>query len=518
MIKKSILQSISIGLIFVCVTASAAFAQQTTAFTYQGKLTDTGNPANGNYDLQFKLFDTDTVGTGTPQGATLVRNPVTTSAGVFGVQLDFGASVFSGAARYLEIGVRPAGNTGAYTVLAPRQSVSASPYAIQTLNALQLGGIDADQYVTTATVGSSFIKNAATPQTANFNISGNGIVGGNVGIGVSNPQSKLEVNGSTVLTSGGSGGQVIFAAPNGESGMLIRGTSRADIRFDGSSLKLLAGVSTGAPLATNGIVIGTSGNVGIGFTNPATKLQVLSTTAGVSAVYGESATGRGIWGKSTSSRGVYGESNSLEGVFGLSTSGTGVSGNSTSGIGVYGESAVVNSLTAAGVYGKATGSGGIGVIGESNTNNAVGVFGVTTSPAGVAVYARNNSGGRAIYAEGNVAQDLQANGLVKAMIVVDVGGTILRCYNGTTNSSTGTCGFTVTRPLFGVSRIDFGFPVSNRFVSVSAQYGNGSFNPARNNSGANYRLFGNTSVEVFTFLADDGADTFPIYEFTLILF
>ena len=30
---------------------------QTTAFTYQGKLTDAGNPANGNYDLQFQLFD-----------------------------------------------------------------------------------------------------------------------------------------------------------------------------------------------------------------------------------------------------------------------------------------------------------------------------------------------------------------------------------------------------------------------------------------------------------------------------
>lgn len=35
---------------------SAALAQ-TTAFTYQGKLTDAGNPANGNYDLQLKLFD-----------------------------------------------------------------------------------------------------------------------------------------------------------------------------------------------------------------------------------------------------------------------------------------------------------------------------------------------------------------------------------------------------------------------------------------------------------------------------
>ncbi len=43
---------------------------QTTAFTYQGKLTDTGSPASGNYDMQFKLFDTVTVGTGTQQGST----------------------------------------------------------------------------------------------------------------------------------------------------------------------------------------------------------------------------------------------------------------------------------------------------------------------------------------------------------------------------------------------------------------------------------------------------------------
>ena len=51
-----------------------AVQAQTTAFTYQGKLTDAGNPANGNYDLQFKLFDTVTVGTGTQPGATLVAD------------------------------------------------------------------------------------------------------------------------------------------------------------------------------------------------------------------------------------------------------------------------------------------------------------------------------------------------------------------------------------------------------------------------------------------------------------
>src|SRR5689334_16479010 len=33
---------------------------QTTAFTYQGKLSDGANSANGNYDIQFKLFDTAT--------------------------------------------------------------------------------------------------------------------------------------------------------------------------------------------------------------------------------------------------------------------------------------------------------------------------------------------------------------------------------------------------------------------------------------------------------------------------
>ncbi len=36
----------------VCWLAPSA-AAQTTAFTYQGRLTDNGVPANGNYDLLF---------------------------------------------------------------------------------------------------------------------------------------------------------------------------------------------------------------------------------------------------------------------------------------------------------------------------------------------------------------------------------------------------------------------------------------------------------------------------------
>src|SRR5258706_8127147 len=98
----------------MCCWVDTAWAQQTTKFNYQGVLTNAGSPANGNFDLQFRLFDTVTPGTGIQQGGTLVLTPVTVSAGVFTVALDFGPSVFGGADRYLEVGVRPAGMAAGY--------------------------------------------------------------------------------------------------------------------------------------------------------------------------------------------------------------------------------------------------------------------------------------------------------------------------------------------------------------------------------------------------------------------
>ena len=63
---------------------------QTTAFTYQGRLTDGGSPANGSYILQFKLFDA--VLGGTQIGATISDVSVTAANGVFSTTLDFGAA------------------------------------------------------------------------------------------------------------------------------------------------------------------------------------------------------------------------------------------------------------------------------------------------------------------------------------------------------------------------------------------------------------------------------------------
>src|SRR3974377_2184614 len=84
---------------------STAFAQG-TAFTYQGRLNDGANPANGVYDLQFAIFDW--AGGGTQQGGTLNTLATTVSNGLFTVMLDFG-NQFPGAPRWLEIGVRTNG-------------------------------------------------------------------------------------------------------------------------------------------------------------------------------------------------------------------------------------------------------------------------------------------------------------------------------------------------------------------------------------------------------------------------
>ena len=108
--------------------AVAALANK--AFTYQGMLRLGGQPVNGNCDLQFSLWNALTAGTqlgGTQTVTSSVAN------GLFTVLLNdaaqFGDTAFNGQAVWIETGVRCPGGSGVYTLLAPRQALTAAPLA-----------------------------------------------------------------------------------------------------------------------------------------------------------------------------------------------------------------------------------------------------------------------------------------------------------------------------------------------------------------------------------------------------
>ena len=107
-------------------------AGQSTAFTYQGALRQSGVAANGGFDMVFKLFDAVT--NGTQSGATVTNANVTVSNGLFTTTLDFGASAFSATNRWLEISVRSNGTVAPFTVLNPRQPITPAPVALFALN------------------------------------------------------------------------------------------------------------------------------------------------------------------------------------------------------------------------------------------------------------------------------------------------------------------------------------------------------------------------------------------------
>lgn len=189
---------------------------QGTAFTYQSRLNDNGALANGNYDLQFSLFDA--LNGGGQVGATLNKTGVAIANGVFIVQLDFGANAFSnGGQRWLQIAVRPAGTSDPYTTLSPRTEITSTPYAMRSLsaatadNATQLNGVAAGSYVKTDDArlsdardpkpgNANYIQNTATPQVGSFNLTGNGTVSGSLSAGILNANSHLALGGNRILS------------------------------------------------------------------------------------------------------------------------------------------------------------------------------------------------------------------------------------------------------------------------------------------------------------------------------
>jgi hypothetical protein len=145
------------GVVLFCLCTSSS---RGSAFSYQGQLRDSGEPATGVYDLQFRLANA--VINGNYVGAIVEKPAVGITNGLFRVSLDFGAAVFDGSARWLEIGVRPTGSSQRYATLQPRQPVTSAPYAM---------------HATTAGVASTLTAGAVL---TNFYVPGNNIQPGTI--------------------------------------------------------------------------------------------------------------------------------------------------------------------------------------------------------------------------------------------------------------------------------------------------------------------------------------------------
>lgn len=417
-------RSLFVVLIAMLALASAADSQ-TTTFTYQGNLTDGGNPANGSFQMQFKLFDA--LSGGTQIGSTITNLPVTVSAGAFTARLDFGAPALTGANRWLEIAVRR--NAGeSYVTLSPREQIASSPYAVRTLSAAmaddsqKLGGVNASEYVTTANGNTQFIRNSSSPQTATFNITGNGLFGGQVGVNTPiNPNFHLDVQGGVrsfspasshfvAETTGGTNSWARFYMRSPERSWFM-GTSRA---FNGNQLYIADETAGQIRMA-----IATNGFVGINTSNPQAGLEVSGTGALSQQRITDTASGNSLV---------------LQSGTGINTKVTGYNYGTGTGVPLYlsvdGANTIIN---------PAGGNVGIGVLAPT---------------------AKLTVGG-------NLSQSSSGFGVPKAIVFVQANATIARCYNGISGQTTGGCGFSVSGSG-GSYTVNFGFDVSSRFYSMTS--------------------------------------------------
>jgi N-acetylneuraminic acid mutarotase len=199
--NSTLLLGAALSQLFIAVHSVHA---QGTFFTYQGQLADNGSPANGSYDLRFSLFDSSS--SGTQFGGTPIRPATLVSNGLFTVEINFGAN-FPGADRWLQLEVRTNGG-GAFTALAPRQQLTATPYAITAGNVT--GPINGSSIVGGTITGAQLANGAVGA----VNIANNSITSSQMASGAA--AANLNAGGQSGVASGG-----IILSSNANSAQLL---------------------------------------------------------------------------------------------------------------------------------------------------------------------------------------------------------------------------------------------------------------------------------------------------------
>ncbi len=392
-------------------TASAA------PFTFQGVLEQSGMPLNGDANLVFKLFNSES---GSNQvGSTITASAYPVLEGVFTIDLDFAGVMFQDEIRWLQVEVDG-------TPLVPRIEILPAPVAG---SALALQGRRVSMSVpTTGQVlkwdGGQWIpQNDATGTTysagSGLTLTGTTFSVDFAGSGVASTAARSDHNHYGQVWTGSAAAHGLRVEHSnstaGSSGVLGRNSSASGLTIGvwgdvDNATTGTRGVFGSANSATGDVwgVHGRSdsssgrGVFGLAANNSGISTgvwgQTLSATAGARGVYGfAAATSGDVWGvhgrtDSSGGRGVFGDaapaSGSTFGVYGRAAS--------TAGTGVRGEATATSGATI-GVYGSSASSGGTGVRGDGETGvvaqgQSLGLDGAATDPAGQAIGVRGSSG------------------------------------------------------------------------------------------------------------------------------
>ncbi len=285
-----------------------------TAWTYQGRLIDANEAADGEYDFTLKLFDDANTTTGVQQGGTIDLNDLDVIDGYFTLELDFGSLVFGGDARWLETAVRPgdSNDVNDFVTLSPRQKVTPTPYALYALSG------PATDWNNLINVPSGFLDGE---DNDTFYTAGEGLMLSG---------TTFEADTSYLQR------RVAASCPVGSFIRAIEATGNVVCGPDNDSGGDITAVNAGTGLNGGG----TSGNVTMHVDVP---LYLSGSVAEPGAVIKGINTGDG--------RGVYG-SGSVYGVYGYSDENVAVYGNGDT-TGVYGDG------TICGVHGRSTNGDGV---------------------------------------------------------------------------------------------------------------------------------------------------------------
>ena len=160
-----------------------------SAFTYQGSLKENSQRVSGNFDFEFSLYDDPC--SGSLIAVSVPLNGVNVQNGLFSVELDFGDAALNGQERWIEVAVKGPEDTGFTTM--PRQRVIPSPHTLYAKVAGKVsGGISGSGTA-------SYIPKFLDPNTLEDSVIFESL--GNIGIGITSPTTKLQVDGTVKATT-----------------------------------------------------------------------------------------------------------------------------------------------------------------------------------------------------------------------------------------------------------------------------------------------------------------------------